>query len=322
LYVVIATAGGRVALVDRTLSSLVQCRRPPGFSAIHVVENGPRAGIEAVAARFAADGVKYVHVPAANKSNALNETVRRIGSGLVYYTDDDVRFHPDTLLEIAAAAARHPEGAYFGGSVGVDYETAPPDWLRPYLPFSAIGFDVMDERARQRYPYFLGCNWAAYVEDVARAGWFDTTLGPGSDATGQETNMQQRLNAAGLRQIPVPSAMVWHYVPCERSSLEWAKKRMFKTGVHTGRLIDPAHRMRRTASAVAQIGKYSAGALALAIGRHSEKRRAVFLLSVSYRRGLLKGIWNATRAARASTVRRRSGRARAQESHPEHVTLQ
>ena len=170
----------------------------------------------------------------ANKSHALNEALATMGEGLAVFFDDDVRLEPGVLEAYADAATETSVGHYYGGSMGVDYEHAPPEWVRRLLPLSARGVDL-HEREREWHLY-LGCNWAAFTEDLRAAGGFNADYGPGSPtgATGQEADMQERLLAHGTQQVDVPDALVWHYVPEERSTLQWLVRRKVRGGRQRG----------------------------------------------------------------------------------------
>lgn len=232
LYVLIPTYG-RAPLLGRTLSSLASCVLPACYRETIVVENGPKAGAEAIVA--AADTrlrARYVHVEKANKSNALNEALKMLpDEALVVYLDDDVRLDPNVLTAYANAAVAG-ERCYFGGPLSVDYEVAPPEWLIAHLPASAVGWEpAEDEEVRA----FFGANWAARVGDVKAAGGYDVRRGPGTSSVGQEYEMQWRLKESGLTPMYVPGALVWHYVPQERCSPEWLLKRAYRIGTSMGR---------------------------------------------------------------------------------------
>ncbi len=221
LYVVIPTCG-RPDLLARTLHSLSACSIPDSFRGVWVAENGPEQGartvVEKAPPRLQAT---YLHVPQKNKSRALNVVLQQMSDDLIFFADDDVRFDPGVLSAYGEAAARHPRG-YFGGPVGVDYEEAPPDWLFPYLPTSAKGWEG-PLPGRKKRPFALyGCNWAACSRDLQKVGGFDEQRGPGTELSGQETDMQYRLRTSGIPPIFVPEARVWHYVPADRCSPEWA----------------------------------------------------------------------------------------------------
>ena len=206
--VVLATRE-REELLARTLASLALCRRPDNFGGTFVVENGKRAGTEDVV-REAPAGLdaRYLFEPVGNKSRALNAALAQIDDGLIVFLDDDVRVGPGLLEEYAAAARRAGAGHFFGGPVAADYEEAPPDWLIQFLPLSARGWHP-DERTLATKPFFLGFNWAVFAGDLRRVGGFSEQFGPGSDSgVGDESDVQRRLAATGLKGVCVPEALV------------------------------------------------------------------------------------------------------------------
>lgn len=240
LITVIPTTG-RPALLERTLESLARCERPASFAGTFVVENGSPAGAERIALRC---GAQYLHVASANKSHALNRVLECVGDVLIYFSDDDVRFDSKALSAIASASDNRECGEFFGGSVRVDFEEEPPDWVKPLLPRSAVGWDISDDAAWRRWPFFLGCNWAAFASDLRRAGRFDPQLGPGSPTfgTGQERSMQTRLRESGVRSVRVPEAVVWHWVPRDRCSPKWILRRKYRSGISEGIRLRMARR--------------------------------------------------------------------------------
>jgi GT2 family glycosyltransferase len=236
LIVAIPTMG-RPDLLRRTLASLDTCRKPGNFRGIIVVENGPKGGAEAVVA--ACDpGLKlqYFYLPTAGQSRAKNMALAAAGDALMVFMDDDVRVDAQTLCAYAEIASGKDGGELYGGPMGVDYQTPPPEWLQAYLPPSARGWRL--EGGVQTYdkPGFVGTNWAAFAQDVREAGGFDEHFGFGTAAggTGEETNLQERLLRRGIRGVYVPDAMVWHYVPAERCSPRWTLQRAYQQGIEIG----------------------------------------------------------------------------------------
>jgi glycosyltransferase involved in cell wall biosynthesis len=229
---------GRKTLLARTLMTLGACRLPKNYAGTIVIENGPQEGAEAAVADAAAAypdlRLRYMHVEHANKSHALNEAVATVKEGLVVFFDDDVRLHPYVLEAYAEAAREAGQGFYFGGPVAVDYERPPPPWLVPYLPHSARGYALHDRGTMAEE--YLGFNWAAFALDLKAAAGFDPAFGPGSStgATGQESEMQKRMRAQGLRPRDVEGALVWHYVPRSRCSLRWLLRRHYRMGLSRG----------------------------------------------------------------------------------------
>lgn len=237
LYIVIATAG-RPDLLGRTLASLADCRKPDNYRKTIVVENGPKCGAEEIVKSFDARlRTQYVYVPLGNKSNALTTVLRMVGECLIFFTDDDVRIHPDTLCAYAEAAIGTEMGKFYGGPTGADYEREPPSWLIDYLPNAAHSWQMtpgVDSIPQAGLP--LGFNWAAFARDLRDAGGFDVKKGPGAvtGSTGQEADMEKRLLKNGVPGIYIPEAMVWHYVPVERCSPKWAARFAYRTGIWRG----------------------------------------------------------------------------------------
>ncbi len=231
IYIVIATHG-RTTLLDRTLSSLKECSMPDRLDRVVVVENGAKCSAEDVVCAYSKFlPLQYLYHPVANKSCALNFAIEHIDDGLILFFDDDVRFVPETIMAYDQGSSTSLPGSFWGGPVGVDYEAPPSKWLQKHLPRSATGW-ALPESERHRPDWFLGANWAAMASDLRNAGGFDVGFGPGdvTVARGQETNMQRRLRDMGIVPRYLSSALVYHYVPKERSSFEWLLDRRRQEG--------------------------------------------------------------------------------------------
>jgi len=144
---------------------------------------------------------------------------------------------------------------------------------------------------------FLGFNWAAHSQDLRRVGGFDPNFGPGSPtgARGQESNMQLRLQASNVRPQYVADAMVWHFVPESRCSVEWSLDRVYQHAVESGLRSGegtrtgvpmlfgiPRWRVRELA------GLYWSLALAVICGSRKARYRA--RLGINRHLGFLKGL--------------------------------
>jgi len=232
--VVIATAG-RSALLERTLSSVSECRLPDGFAGVLVVENGSRGIAEDVVRRTTSSlKARYLFEPVANKSRALNVALTHTSGSLIVFLDDDVRTDRELLALYAEAARTAGSGRFFGGAVVAEYEQPPPEWLVTFLPASARGLRAGNLSPDLSRRWFLGFNWAAFADDLREVGGFDERFGPGSisGGVGDETDVQARLRRAGMMPEFVPDAIVHHWVPRERCSPEWALRRAYANSVH------------------------------------------------------------------------------------------
>jgi glycosyltransferase involved in cell wall biosynthesis len=238
LYVLIA-ACGQPAILKRTLHSLAACDRPEGYAGVIVAENGLRSGLDAVVAEFPAEHrFQHFYSPPPNKSLALNRALARIGDALVVFTDDDVQVPAETLLAYARAAAGHTRGEFYGGPIIPDYEgSSPPAWLVPLLPRSAAGWKLdAPEKTEVSRPEFIGPNFAAFAADIRRVGGFETRLGPGGHmvSPGEDTEIQDRLLAHGVRGYYVPDAPIMHLVRRNAGTVDFAVHRAERNGIYWG----------------------------------------------------------------------------------------
>ena len=236
--VVVMPTHRRPELLARTLRSLASCAKPQAFARTIVVENGGKHGAEEVV-RHADSSLKteYRFYGWNNKSAALNSVLETVKDCLLVFFDDDIRFATETLCAYARAAEGMDCGRFFGGPTGVDYEEPPPEWLRARLPASARGFALDPPPDVVKWPqFFLGFNWAAFSQDLKRCGGFNAAYGPeGSTvAGGQDSSIQETLCRLGTVGHYLPDAMVWHYVPKERCSPQWAHQRTYRGGISVG----------------------------------------------------------------------------------------
>lgn len=222
---ILAATHGRPDLLQRTFGYLAQCEIPSEYDGIIIIENGGRFGAEQVVEQ--ADPrlkARYIFEQKGNKSRALNIALKLV-EGAALFIDDDVRVNPDFLTLYAEAVRSSPPRTFLGGPVEVDYEEAPPDWLRQYLPFSAVGWRPTEAQLQAKDYYFLGANWLAFVDDLRACGGFAEWIGPGTAQRGQESYMQMLLIEAGLRPEYLPQPVVWHYVPRSNCTPQWALER-------------------------------------------------------------------------------------------------
>ncbi|MDQ8188178.1 glycosyltransferase [Pelagicoccus sp. SDUM812002] len=222
MVIVIATFG-RDSLLSRTLESISTVRIPSILTRVIVAENGPEPVVREVAESFKGRiPIEYLYVPYCSKSAALNAALERLTDEFIVFFDDDVRLSEDTLLEYSKLAGRQRHGVFYGGRCEVDCPEPPPDWVKRYLPAPAKGWSLGDEERDLTTGGALGFNWAAYAQDIKGVGSFDLMCGPGTPANGDETNVENKLLESGVRGVYSPNAVVWHFVPPERCSADFA----------------------------------------------------------------------------------------------------
>lgn len=232
ISVLIATYA-RAPLLARTLDSLARVASAETLRHVWILENGSDGEAADVCRSFSDRlPIRYRCNAKSGKSRALQAALPEVADDLLLFLDDDVRVGTDVLDAYRAAASLHGPGHYFGGSLAIDYEEAPPAWLLPYLPRSAVGFTPVPTGDIATCWEFLGANFAAFATDVRKVGGFDPNVGPGAivagtdgNPLGAETVLHKRLFAAGCIPVAVPEAIVWHWVPRERCSPAWALHR-------------------------------------------------------------------------------------------------
>lgn len=301
--VLIATYN-RCPMLARTLGSLQAAGRPAGFERVLVIENGPQMGAEDICREASRNGlpVEYHHIAAAGKGRALQHGLNVIKDGFVLFLDDDVRVSPSLLEIYSDAAQRHGARAFYGGPLQIDYEEQPPEWLIRYLPPSAKGWELKD--GKKGWKWFLGANYGAFVEEILSLGGVRANLGPGAlspgtanNPVGQETELQQRMFAAGYEKIYLPEAVVWHYVPKESCTQAWALHRAYRSSI-TSMMTQDAATMERFGHGVQWFGvtrglwrKLAASALHAVAARFVRDKKRSFEMrrEFSISRGLIRG---------------------------------
>lgn len=233
--VVIPTCG-RPDLLERTLRSIAEAKWPDEFGCIIVVENGTPFGAESICAQFSdVLPIRYLLEEQIGSSFARNAGIEASDADIIVFLDDDVRVSRSLLEAYAAAFRSYGSEWFFGGAVEPDYESPPPAWLDQYLPPSAKGFRLTACAQQVDRPCFLGANHAVPRALLKLSDAYDDVCAFGAGGTlGEETRLQQRLLANGYRGLYVPDAIVWHHVPANHCSPQWALERSYRVGLTEG----------------------------------------------------------------------------------------
>ncbi|MCW1914796.1 glycosyltransferase [Luteolibacter sp. GHJ8] len=259
----------RGELLERTLQCLVDADRPDTLKRVFVVENGKKEGAEAKVDKFRDRlPMEYRYTPTGSKCAALNLVLDELSGEFVVFYDDDVRIHPGALRAYANAAAGKTGGEFYAGKCLVDYDSPPPDWLKHYLPYSAKGWSYGEEICEITKPLALGFNWAAFSDDLKRAGNFDINIGPGRViSVGDETELQLIMFSQGVKGIYLPEGTVWHHVPADRCSPDWTLERNRRMGKVVGFKLASAPVSQRLPKAAVALGKVVGFGLLTRLGK-------------------------------------------------------
>jgi len=177
---------------------------------------------------------RYMFVSQQGKSHALNAGLRETEADVIAFTDDDVTVEPSWLKNLIAPLEEY-QWSGSAGRITLGRDFSPPRWLSVSGPFdlggSLVQFDQGDTEGNlTKAPY--GANMAFKSSMFQKYGDFRTDLGRnGKSLIGNEdTEIAERLMAAGERLCYVPSAVVNHPVPPERLTKKYFRAYWFSYG--------------------------------------------------------------------------------------------
>ncbi len=193
-----------------------------------------RAVIEGFVRRYP-ERFRYHFESQQGKSNALNAGIREARGEILAFVDDDVTVEPDWLYNLTAPL-KDGKVAGTGGKILPDRQITLPPWLA-FDGVYGMGemivaqFDLGNEPCELQVPPY-GTNMSFRREMFDRYGLFRTDLGPrpGSEIRNEDIEFGRRLVAAGERLLYVPSAIVYHEVPENRTTKKYLLKRWFDNG--------------------------------------------------------------------------------------------
>jgi glycosyltransferase involved in cell wall biosynthesis len=228
----------RCATLEGALSSLLAVRVPEGGSMeVLVVDNnstdGTRALVEALATRHPST-VRYVFEPKQGISHARNTAIDCARAAILAFADDDVLFHPEWLSAVLETFAAAPDAACLGGRAVPVFENGEPPWLTPYLA-SVYGATALGNEPKTlkfpEHPY--GLNMAFRRRTFEAVGDFNPAFNRGATnlISGEETELFARADAAGLKTVYTPYAIVHHRIARARSTRYWVVRRYYWGGV-------------------------------------------------------------------------------------------
>jgi glucosyl-dolichyl phosphate glucuronosyltransferase len=227
----------RSRLVVRCLES-VQQQTLADFELL-VVDNSPDARLHTLVDDFnksARRRARYEHEPSLGLHNARHAGARAATGDVLVFTDDDAGFDPDWLDAYARCFDAHSDMAAAGGPIRPAWEAPPPAWLTAFMQADPTMFPVLSlldlsrEFQLRRDGIFFGVNMAIRRSALFEAGGFnpeifgDRWLGDG------ETGLNRKLWARGQMIGYVPEAIVYHYVPPERMTVAYLRKRQASDG--------------------------------------------------------------------------------------------
>jgi len=210
----------RRALLAKTLEALLHQQTPHFSFDVLVVDNASTDDTHTVVTAFQNRPVpvEYLYVPEPGVSHARNQAIDRITARFTAFLDDDAIPQPgwlNALIETFEAISPMP-GAV-GGRVFLQWTTNQPAWMPDDLLGIYSLFDLGDEV--RRFKAANSCN-IAFPTEIIRKFPFNTRLGvmTQTQLPGEETEVLNRMQRAGLAVYYQPGAVVTHVVGQSREN--------------------------------------------------------------------------------------------------------
>lgn len=229
ISVVICTRD-RPEYVKECLRSLQTLSEVP--DEIVVVDNAPSSNAtQQIVAQI--PGVKYVLEPQPGLDFARNAGIRHSSSELIAYTDDDVKVHPDWILQIRRAFQDPEVMAVTGLVCAAELETKSQYIFESYWSFNR-GYQPLTYGKSYFHKYAIvgvpswrigaGANMAFRRSLFTTTGAFDDRLDAGAAGCSGDSEMWYRVLAEGFKCRYDPTAVVYHF---HRRDMEGLHKQLF-----------------------------------------------------------------------------------------------
>ena len=244
LTVVVCTHN-RACLLERTLDSLNQAKRPRDCEVqLLVIANACTDRTSAVLESYQKQPhpeiwipLRWEAEPTAGKSHALNRAATLVESGILAFVDDDHRVDENYLVAIADAGRAYPYASLICGRILPDWDGSEPRWVHdtgPYriypLPVPRYDEGNQPHRITANGPVPGGGNLCVRREVFDRVGGFSRDLGPhGHDlGGGEDIDFVYRCLAAGEQIQYVPNMLQYHYVDRDRLRFGYLLRKSFQ----------------------------------------------------------------------------------------------
>lgn len=168
-------------------------------------------------------------------SAARNRGMREANSTIAAFTDDDAIPSPDWLAKLSNRFSEMDDQVVaVGGEIDPIWETPRPKWLTDRLlhPLSAALLWSDTPRMLIGDEWLCEVNSAYRIAPVLEAGGFPEHLGRiGTNLLSGDNAVNGILLDQGAKFFFDPEIRVQHFIPKERLTINWFKRRMFWQGI-------------------------------------------------------------------------------------------
>ena len=172
--------------------------------------------------------LRYVHELRQGLSHARNRAINEARFEIVAFLDDDVDVNVNWLRNLAAAFDAGNYAA-IGGRAYLVFPSARPTWLAERSDGALTRMDYGPKSRAAAPDELYGVNLSIRKEWLQQVGGFRTDLGRiGTCLLGsEETDVLERIAAAGGKLLYEPGAEVGHRVPVSRLRRRWFWSRSY-----------------------------------------------------------------------------------------------
>jgi glucosyl-dolichyl phosphate glucuronosyltransferase len=166
-------------------------------------------------------------------SYARNRAIDEAKGDLITFLDDDAFIEPNYFEVLVREFSGNKNINALGGKILLHYEDGMPSWENKYLNSILGFFDMGNEEKFLTSPnYPRGSNMAFRISIFKEIGQFDTNFGRtgGNMMGGEEKELFNRIYKSGTLVKYVPSAVVYHCVPMERTTSKFVKTQAIGVG--------------------------------------------------------------------------------------------
>ncbi|WP_036300760.1 glycosyltransferase [Methylomarinum vadi] len=232
----------RAALLEKTITSILACRRPENCDiSILVVANACNDDTLKTVQKLADNSsdipVRYLEEPIAGKSNALNLAIDNIPSGYICLIDDDHRVDSRYFESVAQSIRQYPGVPIFCGQIIPDWTGDEPAWIHDKgkykiypLPIPHFELGNAPFRVNRNNKLPGGGNLIIERKVFDSIGNFSTALGPQRHnlAGSEDSDFILRALDAGVDIQYSPTIVQYHYVDNDRLKFKYLLLKSFQ----------------------------------------------------------------------------------------------
>lgn len=227
----------RAQVLKETLLSFLKLNWDENIShELLVVDNSSKDNTKDVIAEFKKQNpfIKYIFEEKIGLSYARNRGIKEAEGEIITFVDDDIEFDKDWGRILTKTFKDNPEVWSVGGKNMPVFPEGKPEWINEDL-FGIYGDIKMGEKVKyMEYPYYpYGLNMAFRKVFFQEVGLFDHRLGRNGTSllSHEEADIFYRSNKLGIKTLYVPSAIIKHKIPLEKTAKKWILKNLYWQGI-------------------------------------------------------------------------------------------